>query len=90
VAKTNKRDLTRDQVAKILEDFLEGTGGDWEGFTDGGMLSDSFLEEIRMRSMELPREFPPTTRHEYSNAEGRQVLRNYVLELRRSPGLKSL
>jgi hypothetical protein len=84
VAKTNKHDLSREQVAKILEDFLEGRGGDWdwEGFTDGGALSDSLLEEIRLRSMNLPIEFPPTTRGEYANAEGKQVLRNYITQLR--------
>jgi len=85
VAKTNKRELTREQVTKILEDFLDGTGGDWdwEAFTEGGVLSDSRLEEIRLRSLGLPTEFPPATRHEYANAKGRQVLRDYILELRR-------
>ena len=71
-------------MAKILEDFLEGTGGDWdwEGFTDGGALSDNLLEEIRVRSINLPREFPPTARNEYTNADGRQILRNYIAQLR--------
>jgi hypothetical protein len=55
----NKRDLTREQMAKIFEDFLKGTGGkwDWEAFTDGYPLSDSRLEVIRVRSMNLPTEF---------------------------------
>jgi hypothetical protein len=80
----NKRNLTREQVAKIIEDFLEGTGGewDWEAFTDGYPLSDSRLEEIRLRSMSLPTEFPPTTRREYTNEQGRHILRQYVKELR--------
>ena len=73
-------------MAKVLEDFLEGRGGDWdwEAFTYGGAISDQRLEEIRLRSIHLGREFPPTTRHEYTNAAGRQVLRDYILELRRS------
>jgi hypothetical protein len=71
-------------MAKILEDFLDGTGGDWdwEGFTDGYPLSDDRLEEIRLRSMNLPNEFPPTTRREYTNERGRAVLRELIRELR--------
>jgi hypothetical protein len=80
-----KRDLTREQMAKIFEDFLKGTGGkwDWEAFTDGYPPSDSRLEVIRVRSMNLPTEFPPTPRREYANEQGRQVLRNYITCLRK-------
>jgi hypothetical protein len=83
----NKRDLTRSQVADIISRFLDGTGGDWdwEDFTSGYSLSDKRLEEIRIRSMTLPAEFPPTTPREYTNEEGRAVLVELVRELRRKP-----
>ena len=79
----NNRDLTREQVAKILQDFLEGTGGDWDwqAFTDGGQISDPRLEAIRFRSLTLPDEFPPCKRGEYTNEKGRAVLREFIKEL---------
>jgi hypothetical protein len=81
--KPTNRALTHEQVAKILKDFLEGTGRDWDwaGFIDGGVINDPRLEEIRIRSINLSEEFPPTKRGEYTNEQGRQVLRAYLAEL---------
>ena len=82
----NQQELSREQVAKILEDFLEGTGSDWDwdDFTHGPTLSDGHLEEIRLRSANLSAEFLPTTRREFTSEQGRQVLRGYITELRRT------
>lgn len=40
---------TREQVAKYLRDFIEGTGSDydWDDFTQGGRIADPELEAIR-------------------------------------------
>ena len=83
MAHSNRRDLTRQQVAKVLDDFLDGTGGkwDWDDFTSVP-LADPELEAIRVKGMLLPAEFPPTTRTEYSNEQGRQVLRNLANQLK--------
>jgi hypothetical protein len=81
---SSKRRLTPIQVATILEDFLEGRGHDfaWDDFTTGGPIADDRLEQIRIRALRLSEEFPPSNRREYTNEEGRRVLRQYIEELR--------
>jgi hypothetical protein len=80
----SKRRLTAAEVAEILEDFVEGTGHDfdWDDFTLGGPIADDRLEQIRVRAVGLSQEFPPTNRGEYTNEKGRQILREYIKELR--------
>ena len=58
-----KHDLTRGQVAQILEDFLTGAGGDWDwdDFTLGTSFDDEYLENVRKRCVGLWKEFPPET-----------------------------
>lgn len=81
-------ELGRFEVAKILEDFLQGSGGpwDWDDFTQGmAPLRDPGLEAIRARCAGLGVEFPPASSGRYCSEEGLRVLRSYISELRK-PG----
>jgi len=71
-------------VAQILQDFVHDTGGPWawDDFTLGMTLVDPHLETIRIRCLGLSEEFPPEHRNEYCNERGRQVIRDYVGQLR--------
>jgi hypothetical protein len=79
-----KHELTRQEVAQILEDFLNGSGKpwDWDDFTLGTSLENSELEAIRVRVRGLGQEYPPDNPNEYSNEQGLAVLRDYVRQLR--------
>ncbi len=81
-----KYKLTNEQVAQILEDFLKGAGSRfaWDDFTLGMSFQDEYLEKIRKRCARLSQEFPPGNRNEYCNEQGRNVIREYVKELRGS------
>lgn len=81
-----KYKLSNQEVARILENFLDGKGGPctWDDFTLGMSFGDKRLEEIRRRSMGLSLEFPPTNVNEYCNEQGRNVLRGYITQLRSS------
>jgi hypothetical protein len=78
-------DLTKEEVANEIESFLGGKGGpfDWDDFC-GFTLTDAELDRIRARSARLDQEFPPASSGEYCNDEGRKVLREYLVQLRRS------
>jgi hypothetical protein len=79
-----KYKLSREEVAKILQDFLDGTGKTlaWDGFTLGMSFEDEYLENLRLRCANLSREFPPWHPNEYCNERGREVIRQYIKELR--------
>jgi hypothetical protein len=79
-----KSKLTRQEVAQILEEFLEGTGSwfAWDSLTLGMSFEDEYLEKIRIRCAQLSQEFPPEKPHEYCNEHGRDVIRDYINELR--------
>lgn len=79
-----KYNLSHEEVAQILEDFLEKRGNPmaWDGFTLGMSFEDPFLEELRMRCVRLSEEFPPEKPGEYCNEQGRAVIRHYITELR--------
>ncbi len=81
-----KDNLARQEVAHILQDFLDGTGGkwDWDDFTSAMSLEDPYLEKIRTRCLLLDREFPPAKRGEYCNEQGLEVIRGYIRELTKS------
>ena len=72
-------------VAQLLEDFLDGRGHPlaWDGFTLGSKFDDERLEQIRLRCAGLSKEFPPEKPGEYCNEQGRDVIRRYIVELRR-------
>ena len=79
-----KSNLTRQEVAQILEDFLEGRGSAlaWDDYTLGMSFEDELLERIRIRCARLGEEFPPDSPNEYCNAYGRKVIRDYIKQLR--------
>jgi hypothetical protein len=79
-----KHELTREEVAELIEGFVDGGGGawDWDDFTSGMTFKDDRLREIQARCAQLWIEFPPSVQTSYTNAEGIKVLRDYVRELR--------
>jgi len=78
--------MGRLEVAKILEGFLEGTGGDWDwdDFISVAEVADERLKQIQQHVNLLSEQFPPDKRGEYCNEQGREVIRRYIKELRRS------
>ena len=78
------KELTRLEVADLLEDFLNETGGPWDmdDFTTGMAFKDKRLQEIQIRCANLWREFPPLRETSYTNEHGIQVMRDYISELR--------
>jgi phosphatidylglycerol---prolipoprotein diacylglyceryl transferase len=73
-------ELTRDQVAVILEQFADG-GGDWDW--DAYMyekFSDPTLAQIQGHCMMLPEQFP--TKSGWCNDEGIEVIRQFARQLR--------
>jgi len=78
--------LTKQDVAQILEDFLEGKGSPWawDDYTQGMSFADPHLEQIRVRFARLSQEFPPDRPSEYCNEKGRKVIQSYIQELRAS------
>ena len=79
-----KTHMDKTQLASLLENFLEGSGGewDWDDFITATELDDDKLESIRRKCVLLSAEFPPEKSNEYCNEQGRQVLRNYINLLR--------
>jgi phosphatidylglycerol:prolipoprotein diacylglycerol transferase len=80
-AKEPQPELTRDQVAVILEHFVDGGGGAWDW--DAYMFerfSDPRLAHIQGHCMMLPDEFP--TKSGWCNEQGLEVIREYIRELR--------
>jgi hypothetical protein len=78
-----KYKLSYQEVAQILENFLEGEGNPsaWDGYTLGMSFDDKYLEEIRLRCVGLSQEFPPDNPSEFCNEQGRNVIRDYVKRL---------
>jgi hypothetical protein len=81
-----KYKLSNEEVAQILEGFLEGTGSRWawDDYTLGMSFEDKRLEEIRLRCAGLSQEFPPNNPNEFCNEEGRKIIGDYIRELRAS------
>jgi hypothetical protein len=76
--------MTYLEVAQILEDFIEGRGGewDWDDYVSGIKFDDLYLRSIQQRMALLTNEFPPTSKGHYCGPEGTEVMRRYVQELR--------
>lgn len=71
-------------VAKMLEDFVDGTGGqwDWDDYTSAMSYSDDpYLQEVQQRMVNLDTEFPSGGRG-YCGESGIEIIRAYVKELR--------
>lgn len=77
--------LTRQEVARILEEFIDGTGGphDWDDFMSFPIEDDN-LERIRLRCSGLDSKFPPDQKGRFCNEVGLAVIQTYVAELRSS------
>jgi hypothetical protein len=82
----NSQKLGRLEVAQILEDFLEGTGGRWawDDFISVGEVADERSKQIQRHVNLLSEQFPPEKPGEYCNEKGREVIRRYIAELRGS------
>ena len=76
-------DLTREEVATTIENFLEGLGGkyDWDDFISFG-ITDPRLDDIRERCNRLSEEFPAIGRGHYCGPDGIEVMREFIRELR--------
>jgi len=74
---------TPSDVARALEDFVNGTGSrwDWDDFVSHP-IQDPALEAIRVRCLTLDREFPPEKPGQFCGERGRDILREYARQLR--------
>jgi hypothetical protein len=72
---------TREEVATVIQEFLEGSGGEWawDDFLSFP-IDDTELDRIRIRCAHLSGEFAAT--EGYCGPEGFDVLRAYVRQLR--------
>lgn len=77
-------DRTPAEVAKFMQDFLNGTGPKWE-WDDflSTPLADPELEKIRERCRHLDLEFPPDKPGAFTSAQGLAVIRAYLDQLQR-------
>ncbi|MEZ5284333.1 MAG: hypothetical protein R2712_05895 [Vicinamibacterales bacterium] len=76
-------DMTAEEVAATIENFIEGRGGPWE-WDDflSFQITDPQLESIRERCNGLSEECPPGMGGGYCGLEGVDVMRVFVRELR--------
>src|SRR5207249_12280829 len=77
------RNYSKEEVARILEDFLNNAGeyGDWDEFCTFP-IADPELEHIRERCVQLDKEFPPEHRGAHCGPGGLEVFRTYVVQVR--------
>jgi hypothetical protein len=70
---------TREEVAKILEDFVScrGHAWDWDDFLSFQM-EDEELESIRARCNGLDAEFPATEKGHFCGPDGFEIFRGYM------------
>ncbi len=75
--------LSRDEVAGIIESFLNGTSGewDWDDFISIP-LEDPELEAVRRKCAAAREEFPPTQPRQYCGEQGVETMRRIAAELR--------
>ncbi len=75
--------LTADQVADCIENFLEGRGGAWDwGEFLSFPIQDPVLERIRVRCIELPDVYPVEPGDGYCGPEGEREMRRMLAQLR--------
>lgn len=82
----NKQQLSKREVAQILEDFIENRGDPWawDDFISAAKLENGELEAIRRRCAGLSAEFPSEKQGEYCNENGREIIRSFVSQLKAS------
>jgi hypothetical protein len=73
---------TKPEVASIIEQFLNGTGGkwDWDDFCSIS-VADPYLDSVRMRCLELPLTYPPEEKGHYCSQAGVEIMRELVAAL---------
>ena len=81
-ASTFRMKRTPEEVARIIEGFINGTGKqwDWDGFTSI-RLDDPELEAMRQKIVSLPVEFPPSNPKDYCREAGIEKMREMVRDL---------
>mgnify|MGYP003388081139 CR=1 FL=1 len=87
VSQVMKRpEMSRDEVAQCIQDFLDGTGGpgDWDDFTSS-QIRDPELESVRKQCFDVYTRFPAAKGEGYCNAEGLAELRRLLALLRSQP-----
>jgi hypothetical protein len=75
---------TYTDVATMLENFVDGTGGQWDWDDYISLLSypdDPYLQGVQERMINLSNEFPSGGKS-YCGEEGLEVIRDYVRDLR--------
>jgi hypothetical protein len=74
---------TREEVARILEDFVSSRGNAWawDDFLCFAMEDDE-LESVRARCVGLDSEFPAIERGYFCGPDGLEIIRGYVKQLR--------
>lgn len=74
---------TPDEVAQVIEDFLQGRGRptDWDDFLTLSTGSPQ-LERVRQLCSESCDCYPPTRRGEWCSDEGKRVLARVAADLR--------
>lgn len=76
--------LTRTEVADLMERFLSGNIGTWEWDDFISLpINDPELEKVRMRCATLDNEFPATQRGHYCGPEGFKILEMMIKDLRK-------
>ena len=75
-------EYTKAEVADIIEQFLDGTGGrwDWDDFTSVKIV-DPELDAIRMRCVEL---YDAAARPAYCGQAGMSEMRQMIQRLRKT------
>ena len=75
------------EVANIIEQFLEGTGGqwDWDDFCSI-RIADPELDRVRLSCCVLSEKYPATEKSHYCSNEGFEVMRRLITELRSTQG----
>lgn len=77
--------LTKAEVARIIETFVNGQGSpwDWDEFVSVP-INDPYLDTIRECCARLDEEFPPNQPGQYCGPAGLEIMKRYVAELRRA------
>jgi hypothetical protein len=76
-------DVSPEEVAIAIEDFVEGRGGDhdWDDFLHW-KIADPFLESVRKKCEEVFHEYRATQKGYYCSDEGVKVLRALLRDVR--------
>jgi len=72
-----------EDAAAIIEAFIDGKSGlwDWDDFTSI-KKKDEFLESVRRRCLSVRDEYPTKNAGAYCDAQGLEIMRGLVRELR--------